>query len=252
MATCATAAATQEKVVTAPDTFALTAGAFLAVKFTYSNTASGPTMNVNGTGAKSIISYGSTAPPASYAWKPQQTVLFVYDGTNYVSLTIQNATTTYYGLARLSSSTSSTSTALAATASAVKAAYDRSSWDSITLTNALAVAYGGTGATTAEAARTNLGVSVTQLFNGTVTTGSATFNYGNYNFYIIVGQVASSGSRVTLVVPKALITTSSVSYQITDETYYYSFYLYYSGSTCYLKYNGRNSTGQILYVYGVN
>lgn len=252
MATCATAAATQEKVVTAPDTFALKAGVFLAVKFTYSNTASGPTMNVNGTGAKSIISYGSTAPPASYAWKPQQTVLFVYDGTNYVSLTIQNATTTYYGLARLSSSTSSTSTDLAATASAVKAAYDRSSWDSITLTNALAVAYGGTGATTAAAARSNLGIGVTQLFNGTVTTGSATFNYGNYNFYIIVGQVASSGSRVTLVVPKALITTSSVSYQITDEAYYYSFYLYYSGSTCYLKYNGRNSSGQILYVYGVN
>ena len=250
-ASCATAADTAEKAVTAPATFTLSEGAFLAVKFTYTNTASGLTLNVNGTGAKTVVAYGSTAPP-TYAWRANQTVLFVYDGTNFAAVNLQYATTTYYGLTKLTGSTSSTSTTLAANAAAVKAAFDRNSWDSITLTNALALAYGGTGATTASAARSNLGISVTQLFSGTVTTGSASFNYGSYNFYIIVGQVASSGSRVTLVVPKAVITTSSVSYQITDESYYYSFNLYYSGSTCYLSYKGRNSSGQILYVYGVN
>ena len=208
-------------------------------------------MNVNGTGLKYIVAYNNYLP-ATYAWKPMQTVLFIYDGTYFVAFTLNTATTTYYGITRLTSSTSSTSTALAATASAVKAAYDRNSWDSISLTNALAVAYGGTGATTAAGARSNLGLGVTLLWSGTCTTGSCAFSYGSYNWYIIIGQPASSGSRTPIVVPKAALTTSAVAYQITDESYYYSFNLYYSGSTCYLVYKGRNSSGQIVAVYGVN
>jgi hypothetical protein len=162
------------------------------------------------------------------------------------------ATTTYYGITKLTSSTSSTSTTLAATASAVKAAYDRNSWDSITLTNALGLAYGGTGATTAAAARTNLGIAVTQLYSGTLTTGSTTFDRSAYNFYIIVGQPSSSASRTAVVVPKTIITTSAVSYQFADETNYYSFTLSYSSTTITLAYKGRSSSGQILKVYGVN
>ena len=135
---------------------------------------------------------------------------------------------------------------------AVKTAYDRNSWDSITLTNALAIAYGGTGATTAAGARANLGLGVTLLWSGTCTTGSCAFSYGSYNWYIIIGQPASSGSRTPIVVPKAALTTSAVAYQITDESYYYSFNLYYSGTTAYAAYKGRNSSGQIIAVYGVN
>ena len=146
-------------------------------------------------------------------------MLFIYDGTYFVAFTLNTATTAYYGLTRLTSSTSSTSTALAATASAVKAAYDRNSWDSISLTNALALAYGGTGATTAAGARANLGLGVTLLYSGTVTTGSCSFNYGSYNWYIIIGQPASSGSRTPIVVPKAALTTSAVAYQITYTWY---------------------------------
>ena len=146
----------------------------------------------------------------------------------------------------------STSTTLAATASAVKAAYDRNSWNSITLTNALWLAYGGTGATTAAGARTNLGISATQLYTGTLTTGSTTFNYGSYNFYIIVGQPSSSSSRCTVVIPKSVITTSAVSYQFADEANYYSFNLSYSGTTATLAYKGRSSSGQILKIYGIN
>lgn len=116
----------------------------------------------------------------------------------------------------------------------------------------VAVAYGGTGATTAAAARTNLGIAVTQLYTGTLTTGSTTFNYGNYNFYIIVGQPTSSASRTAIVIPKAVITTSAVSYQFADEGNYYSFNISYSGSTVTLAYKGRSSSGQILKVYGVN
>lgn len=116
----------------------------------------------------------------------------------------------------------------------------------------VAVAYGGTGATTAAAARTNLGIAVTQLYTGTLTTGSTTFNYGSYNFYIIVGQPTSSASRTAIVIPKAVITTSAVSYQFADEGNYYSFNISYSGSTVTLAYKGRSSSGQILKVYGVN
>lgn len=248
-ATCSTASATVAKVAVCTG-FKLTTGATVLVKFSNTNSAASPTLNVNSTGAKPIVAYGTTAIQA-YAWKAGQAVMVVYDGTSWVALVQSWATTTYYGITKLSSSTSSTSTTLAATASAVKAAYDRNSWDSITLTNALGLAYGGTGATTAAGARTNLGISVTQLYTGTLTTGSTTFNYGSYNFYIIVGQPSSS-SRCTVVIPKSVITTSAVSYQFADEANYYSFNLSYSGTTATLAYKGRSSSGQILKIYGIN
>ena len=251
MGTCDTAADDGDKIATVTGNFELKTGAVLAIKFTNYNTVSQVKMNVNGTGLKYIVTYNNYLP-ATYVWKPMQTVLFIYDGTYYVAITLNTATTTYYGLTRLTSSTSSTSTTLAANAAAVKAAYDRNSWDSITLTNALAIAYGGTGATTAAGARTNLGLGITLLYSGTVTTGSCTFNYGSYNWYIIIGQPASTGSRTPIVVPKAALTTSAVAYQITDESYYYSFNLSYSGSTVTLAYKARNSSGQIIAVYGVN
>ena len=250
-ASCESAVDEQDKVATASGNFTLAVGTVVAVKFTYSNSASQPRLNVNGTGAKYIVTYNNYTPP-NYVWKPLQTVLFIYDGIYYVGFSLSYATTGYYGVTKLSNSTSSTSTTLAATANAVKLAYDRNSWDSITLTNALAIAYGGTGATTAAAARTNLGIGVTLLYSGTMTTGSASFAYGAYNFYVIIGQPSSSGSRTPIVVPKAALTTSSVAYQITDESYYYSFNLYYSGSTVYMAYKARNSSGQIVAVYGVN
>ena len=250
-ATCDTAIDEQDKVATASGSFTLTTGTLVAVKFTYSNSVSQPRLNINGTGVRYIVAYNNYVPP-TYAWKPGQTVLFIYDGTYYVGFMLSSATTGYYGVTKLSNSTASTSTALAATANAVKLAYDRNSWDSITLTNALAIAYGGTGATTAAAARTNLGLGVTLLYSGAVTTGSCSFNYGSYNWYIIIAQPSSSGSRTPIIVPKAALTTSAVAYQITDESYYYSFNMYYSGSTCYLAYKARNSSGQVLAVYGVN
>lgn len=249
-ATCSTASATATKVAVCTG-FKLTTGAAVLVKFSNTNSAASPTLNVNSTGAKPIVAYGTTAIQA-YAWKAGQAVMVVYDGTSWVALVQSWATTTYYGITKLSSSTSSTSTTLAATASAVKAAYDRNSWNSITLTNALGLAYGGTGATTAAGARTNLGISDTQLYTGTLTTGSTTFNYGSYNFYIIVGQPSSSSSRCTVVIPKSVITTSAVSYQFADEANYYSFNLSYSGTTATLAYKGRSSSGQILKIYGIN
>ena len=125
--TCGTAQGTAAKTVSAVtgvnSNFKLTTGATIRVKFTAANTAASPTLNVCGTGAKNIKKVGTTAS-MEYMWQAGEVVEFVYDGTNYVMTKGGLGTTTYYGLVKLSSSTSSTSTSLAATPSAVKSAYD--------------------------------------------------------------------------------------------------------------------------------
>lgn len=246
--TCSTAEATQVKVVSCPG-FELKTGSRIAVQFTYGNSASQPKLNVNGTGDKFICSTDGMSVIADI-WRDKETVDFVYDGSWWIAIGCLYATTAYYGLTKLSSSISSSSTTLAANSYAVKRAYDRSSWTSISLTNALAIAYGGTGAKNAAAARTNLGIAATSLYNGTLTSGSITFNYGNYNFYVIIGRPSSTASRASLVVPKIMLTTSAVSFQITDESNYKSFNLSYSGSLVTLAIQGGN--GQINRVFGIN
>ena len=246
--TCSTAEATQVKVVNCPG-FELKTGSRIAVQFTYGNSASQPKLNVNDTGDKFICSTDGMSVIADI-WRDKETVDFVYDGSWWIAIGCLYATTAYYGLTKLSSSISSSSTTLAANSYAVKRAYDRSSWTSISLTNALAIAYGGTGAKNAAAARTNLGIAATSLYNGTLTSGSITFNYGNYNFYVIIGRPSSTASRASLVVPKIMLTTSAVSFQIADESNYKSFNLSYSGSTVTLSIQGGN--GQVNRVFGIN
>ena len=83
--TCGTAAATAAKAVTCPSFTAadLTAGTVLYVDFTNSNTVASPTLNVNSTGAKDIMRYGTTRPSTSAAssWNAGSIVCMVYDGT---------------------------------------------------------------------------------------------------------------------------------------------------------------------------
>lgn len=75
--TCSTAAATAAKVVSDVAGFSLYPGAAVAVTFSHSNTASLPTLDVNGSGAKRIMINGANAA----FWVPGSTVPFVYDGT---------------------------------------------------------------------------------------------------------------------------------------------------------------------------
>lgn len=121
--TCSTSASTTAKVVTtSTGDFSLKEGNVVYVLFTYYAYASS-TLNVDGTGAKSIKVSG-TSNVSTYQWGANEVVGFVYDGTYFRMLDGMIATTTYYGMTKLSSSTSSTSTSVAATSSAVKAAYD--------------------------------------------------------------------------------------------------------------------------------
>lgn len=125
-ATCETAAATAAKVVTVDEgqgDFVLEAGISLDILFTYTNTASTCTLNVNNTGAKSAYAYGITTMYA-YMWKANDVVRFVYNGTNWILSNPSHANTSYYGVTKLSNSVSSTDTSIAATPYAVKLAYD--------------------------------------------------------------------------------------------------------------------------------
>jgi len=114
------------------------------------------------------------------------------------------------------------------------------------------VSKGGTGATAAAAARTNLGVSVTSLYSGSLSSGSTTFNYGNYNFYVIIAKPKSTAGLISVTVPKAAITTTATKYQVADETNYLTFNLSYSGTTVTLAYGGSSYAGVITKVYGIN
>lgn len=154
---CSTAADTVAKTLSTT-TFTLVTNSFILVNFTYGNTASAPTMDVNGTGAKPIF-YGGAAVPTDLI-NSNDLILMMYDGTNwningvlnYATTTsslsfggtgitgtsskvaredhthttpsLPTATTSAAGIVQLNSTVSSTSTTQAATASAVKSAYD--------------------------------------------------------------------------------------------------------------------------------
>ena len=79
-ATCDTAAGTAAKVASlAAGTLFLKAGATVAVKFTYANTASSPTLNIAGTGTKAMYIQGVR----DVYWTDGATVTFTYDGINW-------------------------------------------------------------------------------------------------------------------------------------------------------------------------
>lgn len=126
--TCPTGATSQTKVVTTSSgDFSLETGSMVRVKFTNAQTYNGGIkLNVDGTGAHNVMRQGTTAT-VRYFYLAGEVVDFVYDGTNYIAVNEGIATTTYYGVTKLSSATNSTSAAMAATPAAVKAAYDHAS-----------------------------------------------------------------------------------------------------------------------------
>lgn len=121
-AECGTSSTTANKVVVCP-WFKLYSGAHIRVKFTQGNSTSNPTLNVAGTGAKSI---GFTnVSNFTYMWKADAVVEFVYDGSKWLILGQGPASITNYGVTLLDNSVSNTSSGVAATSYAVKKAYDR-------------------------------------------------------------------------------------------------------------------------------
>ncbi len=91
---CTVSAATTEKTVTLDDTtgFSLAAGVMVVVRFTYGNSATTPTLNVNSTGAKNIVisngvtSYMSGGGTTFNTWGARETILFTYTGSYWTHI----------------------------------------------------------------------------------------------------------------------------------------------------------------------
>lgn len=126
LGTCTTAAATAAKVVTLTDItdFELTKGTVIVVKFTNTNTANNPTLNVNGTGAKSIYYNTSVLSTGALgaAGTANRYIEYMYDGTNWVWISqgIDN-NTTYSAMSK-----SELTTGTATTSRVVRADYLKS------------------------------------------------------------------------------------------------------------------------------
>ena len=99
-ATCTTASSTAAKVATTQASgFTRATGVQVAVKFTYANSASNPTLNINGTGA-AAIRLKNAALAVDDSWEAGDTVVFVFDGTYWQvadpSLQIAKTVSSYF------------------------------------------------------------------------------------------------------------------------------------------------------------
>lgn len=105
--TCNTTSSTSEKIVTivGNDNWKLEIGSIITVKNSNTNSASNPTLNVNGTGAKSIFYAGAIISSAnlSFAGSSNRYERFMYDGERYVWIghSVDNNTNTTYTNASL-------------------------------------------------------------------------------------------------------------------------------------------------------
>lgn len=87
-ATCITSSSNPDKIVSlGARGFNLTSGATVAITFTYAVT-SAATLNIDGSGAKPIIYRGN--PLAGYEIPDGATAYFIYDGVNYVLLSVDS------------------------------------------------------------------------------------------------------------------------------------------------------------------
>lgn len=102
-ATCTTAAGTAAKgaTVTGNSLWALSVGSVVGVKFTNTNTAQNPTLNVNSTGAKPIYynTAAVTTGSLTAAGVANRIIYYMYDGTNWVFMSWSTDNNTTYSAA---------------------------------------------------------------------------------------------------------------------------------------------------------
>ena len=132
--TSTTGSNTTDKVVTVDEDFTLVAGARVKVKFSETNTADAPTLNVNDTGAKTIAYKTRTAGSGTSVlistptvfWQNSEVVEFVYDGTFWrmspTQSMIEDALTRNYPIGTIIHSTT------CSTMAEVKALYGGTTW----------------------------------------------------------------------------------------------------------------------------
>lgn len=123
--TCDTAAATRDKAVTITGVTEYKTGDIFVITFANAQDYNGaPRLNVNSLGVKTIRRVTGTSA-TRYQWLAGEAQIMIYDGTYMVLVNNGFATTTYYGLTKLTSSCTSTSSALALTPSSLNAYSER-------------------------------------------------------------------------------------------------------------------------------
>ena len=203
--TCSTDAATAAKVITVSGNtnWALTAGSRITIKFSATNTASNPTFNVNGTGAKSVW-YGTaviTTGSLSYAGYANRPMDFVYDGTQYVFIGWSTDNNTTYTNASLGQGYGTCSTAEATAAKVVTlSSYSLTTGGVVSVKFTYAVPASATMNINSKGAKAiyHKGAAIKA---GVINAGdTATFIYnGTYYHLLSVDNVGGSGGGATEV-----------------------------------------------------
>lgn len=123
-AVCDTAASTQTKKITINEVTSYYTGLLVRILFTNAQSYNGtPKLKINSLSAVDMQRTSSNGM-TQYEWSAGTVMDMVYNGTAFIGVRDGRATTSYLGITKLSDSVSSTSTSLAATANAVKSAYD--------------------------------------------------------------------------------------------------------------------------------
>lgn len=119
-------------------------------------------------------------------------------------------------------------------------------------TMTIPVSGGGTDATTAAGARTNLGIDTSVLYSGSLSSGSASFTFGSHKAFIVVGKPASSAASVALVIPAKFFNSVARSMQLADNVDFIKFTITHTDASGSLTITQNDNSGVILAIYGVN
>ena len=189
---CSTAAATAAKVVSVPN-FVLATGAEVTVRFTVTNTAASPTLNVNNTGAKAIV-YRNAAISAGYL-AANRVYKFVYDGTNYELIGDIDTNTRY------SNATTSTAGIVKPDGTSIKINSGTISWNALGI-SPLSEKYQALGNVSgSKAINLTNGLSISATITG-ATTFSFT-NAPNSGSVVVILQLTNGGSK-TITWPSSI------------------------------------------------
>ena len=198
--TTSTAGSTAAKVVTTTSgDFVAKEGNIIFIMFNSKHTASSMQLNVDGIGAKSAsyLFNGSSSLITSGMIAAKEIVGFVYNSGGYFTmLEGAIASTSQYGITKLSSAVDSTSTVLAATSSAVKKAYD--------LANAALPVAGGT-----------MTGALTLAADPTTDLEAATKQYVDAHNAQVISATTEDGIAYTATVPGITALTAGVSFIMT-------------------------------------